>query len=66
MKQKAILKKLEYHFQRKKLVRLTRKKGDFLNVKTGFIVDKSDDFILLLESDGMCTTKTGLLLHWSN
>lgn len=51
MKKKKILEKIEKHHAEKLYVRLTRKKGDFEGISTGFILDKSNDFILFQESD---------------
>lgn len=51
MKKEKIIEKLEKHFAEKLYVRLTRKKGGFEGISTGFIIDKSTDFILLQESD---------------
>lgn len=51
MKKKRILRKLEKHFAEKRYVRLTRRKGDFEGVSTGFIFGKSKDFILIQETD---------------
>ncbi len=51
MKKEKILEKIEKHFAEKLYVRLTRKKGGFEGISTGFILDKSNDFLLLQESD---------------
>ena len=51
MKKEKIIEELEKHYAEKLYVRLTRKKGGFEGISTGFVVDKSDEFILLQESD---------------
>ncbi|WP_412984890.1 hypothetical protein [Pontimicrobium sp. IMCC45349] len=51
MKKEKIIEKLEKHCAEKLYVRLTRKKGKFEGISTGFILEKSNDFILLQESD---------------
>ncbi|WP_282125536.1 hypothetical protein [Marinifilum flexuosum] len=51
MKKEKILNKLEQYFTNKNYVRLTRKKGSFEGISTGFILGKSDDFILIQETD---------------
>lgn len=51
MKKEKVIEKLEKHFSEKLYVRLTRKKGGFEGISTGFILDKSTDFILLQETD---------------
>lgn len=51
MKKEKILKKLELHFSNKNYVRLTRKKGSFEGISTGFILGKSNNFILIQETD---------------
>lgn len=51
MKKEKILKKIEKHKVEKLYVRLTRKKGGFEGISTGFILDNSNDFILLQETD---------------
>lgn len=39
------------HFAKKRYVRLTRKKGSFKEISTGFVLGKSKDFILIQETD---------------
>ncbi len=51
MKKEKIIEKLDKHCKEKLYVRLTRKKGGYEGISTGYIVDKSNDFILLQESD---------------
>lgn len=51
MKKEKVIKKLEKHCSNKNYVRITRKKGDFEGASFGFILDKSEDFILLQETD---------------
>ncbi len=51
MKKEKVKEKLEKHYSEKLYARLTRKKGDFEGITTGFILDKSSDFILLQETD---------------
>ncbi|MFD0963897.1 hypothetical protein [Pseudofulvibacter geojedonensis] len=51
MKKDTVLKKLKKHFENKTYARLTRKKGTFEGISTGFILNMSQDFILLQESD---------------
>ncbi len=51
MKKEKVIAKLEKHLSEKRYVRLTRKKGDFDGISTGFVLAKSDDFILLQETD---------------
>ena len=51
LKKEKILEKLEKHYAEKLYVRLTRKKGKFEGISTGFILGKSKDFILIQESD---------------
>ncbi len=51
MKKEKILKKIEKHYAEKLYGRLTRKKGGFEGITTGFILDKSADFILIQETD---------------
>ncbi|WP_165750570.1 hypothetical protein [Cellulophaga sp. Z1A5H] len=51
MKRERILEKIEKHYAEKLYVRLTRKKGEFEGISTGFILNKSKDFILFQESD---------------
>lgn len=51
MKKEKVIEKLEKHCSEKLYVRLTRKKGGFEGISTGFILDKSSDFILLQETD---------------
>lgn len=51
MKKEKVLEKLEKHCSEKRYTRLTRKKGTFEGITTGFILDKSSDFILLQETD---------------
>jgi hypothetical protein len=50
LKKEAVLEKIEEYYSDKNYVRLTRKKGGFEGVSSGFIVDKSSDFILLQET----------------
>ena len=51
MKKEKVIEKLDKHCSEKLYVRLTRKKGSFEGISTGFILDKSPDFILLQETD---------------
>lgn len=51
MNKEKKLKRIEKHFAEKLYVRLTRKKGGFEGISTGFILDKSSDFILFQETD---------------
>ena len=51
MKKKKVIEKLEKHWAKKLYVRLTRKKSKFEGISTGFVIDKSSDFILLQETD---------------
>ncbi|RKD96873.1 hypothetical protein [Marinifilum flexuosum] len=51
MKKEKILNKLEQYFTNKNYVRLTRKKGSFEGISTGFILGKSNNFILIQETD---------------
>jgi len=51
VKKEKVIEKLEKHCSEKLYIRLTRKKGDFEGISTGFILDKSFDFILLQETD---------------
>jgi len=51
LKKDKILEKLEKHCAQKLYVRLTRKKGGFEGISTGFILDKSSNFILFQETD---------------
>ncbi len=51
MKTEKIQQKLKEHYKKCKYIRLTRKKGGFEGISAGFILGKSDDFILLQESD---------------
>lgn len=51
LKKEKVIEKLEKHLAEKLYVRLTRKKGGFEGITTGFILDKSSDFILLQETD---------------
>ncbi len=51
MKKEKIISMLQKHQTEKLYVRLTRKLGSFEKISTGFILDQSDDFILLQESD---------------
>ncbi|NQX80484.1 MAG: hypothetical protein HRT66_00605 [Flavobacteriaceae bacterium] len=51
MKKEKIILKLEKHCTEKIYVRLTRSKGSFEAISTGFILDKSIDFILFQETD---------------
>lgn len=51
MKKEKVIEKLGKHCSEKLYVRLTRKKGGFEGISTGFILDKSSDFILLQETD---------------
>jgi hypothetical protein len=51
VKKEKVIEKLEKHRAEKLYVRLTRKKGGFEGITTGFILDKSSDFILLQETD---------------
>jgi hypothetical protein len=46
-----VIQKLEKHCSEKLYVRLTRKKGSFEGTTTGFILNKSSDFILFQETD---------------
>lgn len=49
MKKDKIFEKLTKHHSKKQYVRLTRKIGYLEKISTGFILDLSDDFILLQE-----------------
>jgi hypothetical protein len=51
VKKEKILEKLVRHKTEKLYIRLTRKFGSVERISKGFIIDKSDDFILLQESD---------------
>lgn len=51
MKREKVLIKLEIHTKERLYARLTRKKGKFEGISTGFIIDKSKNFILLQETD---------------
>ena len=51
MWKKKIIEKLTKHHTEKLYTRLTRKFGSLEKISSGFIVDKSDDFILLQETD---------------
>jgi hypothetical protein len=51
LKQEKIIEKLEKHLAEKLYVRLTRKISEFEGITSGFILDKSSDFILLQETD---------------
>jgi hypothetical protein len=51
MKKEKIIKKLEKHLNEQRYLRLTRKRGGFNGISTGFILGKSDDFILIQETD---------------
>ena len=51
MKRAVIMEKLEKHWAEKLYVKLTREKGGFRGISTGFVIDKSEDFVLLQESD---------------
>lgn len=51
MRKDKVLEKLEKHFSQKRYARLTRKKGGFEEVSTGFILGKSESFILIQETD---------------
>ncbi|MDT0540693.1 hypothetical protein [Croceitalea sp. P059] len=51
MKREKVIEKLEKHLAANLYVRLTRKKEGFEGITTGFILDKSSDFILLQETD---------------
>lgn len=51
MKKKKIKQRLATFQAEKKYVRLTRKRGDFEGISTGFILAQSNEFILLQESD---------------
>ncbi|OIQ30337.1 MAG: hypothetical protein BM564_02915 [Bacteroidetes bacterium MedPE-SWsnd-G2] len=51
MKKKKIIQKLDKHCSEKLYVRITRKKGSFEGISTGFILDKSSNFILLQETN---------------
>ena len=51
MKKKKVLDKIEKHLKEKLYVRLTRRKGGFEGITTGFILDKSDQLVLIQESD---------------
>lgn len=51
MKKEQVIKKLDRQFAKKSYTRLTRRKGGFKGISTGFIIDKSSDLILLQESD---------------
>jgi len=48
---KKVIDKIEKHYSEKLYARLTRKKGSFEGITTGFILSKSKDFILLQETD---------------
>lgn len=51
MKKEIVIEKLEKHCSEKIYVRLTRGKGSFEGITTGFILNKSSGFILLQETD---------------
>mgnify|MGYP006999717569 CR=1 FL=1 len=51
MKKEKVLKKIKKHFTEKRYVRLTRKKGEFVGISTGYILNHSVNFILLQETD---------------
>lgn len=51
MKKEKIIEKIEKHLNEKRYVRLTRKKGMFEGISSGFVLDKSSDFILIQETD---------------
>lgn len=51
MKKEKIIEKLDKHCKEKLYIRLTRKEGGFEGISTGYILDKSNNFILLQESD---------------
>ena len=51
MKKKKIKKLLQFHYENKLYARLTRKIKYLEKISTGFILDISDNFILLQESD---------------
>lgn len=51
MKKSRIIEKLDKHLTEKRYTRLTRKKGEFEGITTGFILSKSEDFILIQETD---------------
>ena len=51
MKKIKIRKAIEKHTSKENYVRLTRKKGGFRGITTGFILKMSSDFILIQETD---------------
>lgn len=51
MKKQKIFKRIEKHYNKKRYVQLTRKKGLFEEVSCGFIIGNSKDFILFQETD---------------
>ncbi len=51
MKKKEVFRKLEKHYQKKRYSRLTRKRGGFKEIATGFILGMSKNFILIQETD---------------
>lgn len=51
MKKKEVFRKLENHYQKKRYSRLTRKRGGFKEISTGFVLGISESFILLQETD---------------
>ena len=51
MKKSKIKKKLTKHHTKKLYTKLIRKFGNLEKTSSGFIIDKSDDFILLQETD---------------
>ncbi len=51
MKKQKVIEKLNKHCKERLYVRLTRRKGTFEGTSSGFIINISDDFILLQESD---------------
>jgi len=51
VKKEKVLKKLKQHLTEKKYARITRRKGGFEEISTGFILGMSDKFLLIQESD---------------
>ena len=51
MKRKKIEERINHHYENKLYVRLTRSAGNFEGISTGFIIDKSDKFIQLQETN---------------
>jgi len=51
VKKEKVLEKLKKHFSEKRYARLTRRKGGFEEISTGFILGMYDNFLLIQESD---------------